>query len=164
MFIFIVYGVGPRHCQNMGCSKSTAKAQLWDTPLVKLTDAKVGKPLHLPSLLSCCHLPLPDSGLLLALPLAQRSPTAAPRLWKGSHLTHISLQEGSWAVLPQSQGSSALRISWEQAVHLRKWAKTLSWLNPPQLFPEPKDFPPAAIFTTHQHELAADNMKKLNKT
>lgn len=36
MFLFIVYGVGPRHHQNMGCSKSTAKAQLRDTPSVKV--------------------------------------------------------------------------------------------------------------------------------
>lgn len=156
MFLFIVYGVGPRHCQNVGCSKSTAKAQLWDTPSVKLT-----KWVNL-----CTPFP------------AQLLPPSSPRLWapvglasgsaqshsntfpaKVSHLTHTSppegqrphsshtplsppggqrphthlshFQEGSWPVLPRSHGSRVLRISWEQAVHLRKWAKTLSWLNPP---------------------------------
>lgn len=41
MLLFIVYGVGPRHHQNMGCSQSTAKAELWDTP-----SAKAGETAH----------------------------------------------------------------------------------------------------------------------
>lgn len=91
MFLFIVYGVGPRHCQNVGCSKSTAKAQLWDTPSVKLT-----KWVNL-----CTPFP------------AQLLPPSSPRLWapvglasgsaqshsntfpaKVSHLTHTSPPEG----------------------------------------------------------------------
>lgn len=129
MFLFIVYGVGPRHCQNVGCSKSTAKAQLWDTPSVKLTDVKVGNPVHL---LPCCHLPLsPWLWAPVALPLAQHSPAVAPSPRNASHLTHISLPGGELSSAPQSHGSRVLRISQEQAVHLRKWAKTLSWLNSP---------------------------------
>lgn len=131
MFLFIVYGVGPRHCQNMGCSKSTAKAQLWDTPSVKLTDIKVGKPVHpLPCSAAATFLSLTlGSGwLCLWLTTVPQQHLPHGRLCT-SHTSHF--QEGGWAVLPQSHGSWVLRISWEPAVHLRKWAKTLSWLNPP---------------------------------
>lgn len=161
MFLFIVYGVGPRHCQNVGCSKSTAKAQLRDTPSVKLKVVKVGKPVHP---LSCSaaatflSLTLGSCWPCLCSAQSPDPPHGRPRT---SHTSHF--QEGSWAVLPQSQGSRVLSISQEQAAHLRTWAKTLSWLIP-WLFPEPEDFPPAAIFTMHQHELAADSIKKHNKT
>lgn len=96
MFLFIVYGVGPRHCQNVGCSKSTAKAQLWDTPSVKLTDVKVGNPVHLlPCSAAATFLSLPDSGLLWPCPWLSavqqwHLPHGMPRT---SHTSHF--QEGS---------------------------------------------------------------------
>lgn len=103
MFLFIVYGVGPRHCQNVGCSKSTAKAQLRDTPSVKLSDVKVGKPVQ----------PLPCSAAATFLPVTLGS--CWPCLWlsvvpqqrKASHLTHTSL--------PGGQLSSAPSVPWEQS-------------------------------------------------
>lgn len=163
MFLFIVYGVGPRHCQNVGCSKSTAKAQLWDTPSVKLTDVKVGNPVHpLPCSAAATFLSLPDWAPV-ALPLAQCSPTVAPSPRNASHLTHISL--------PGGQLSSAPSVTWEQSAQdlpgtscsSEKMGQNTILTKPPRLLPEPEDFPPAAIFTMHQHELAADSIKH-NKT
>lgn len=164
MFLFIVYGVGPRHCQNVGCSKSTAKAQLWDTPSVKLTDVKVGNPVHL---LPCCHLPLsPWLWAPVALPLAQRSPAVAPSPRNASHLPHTHLTSRRGA----EQCSS---VPWEQSAQdlpgtscsSKKMGQNIILTKlPPWLLPEPEDFPPAAIFTMHQQELAADSIKKHNKT
>lgn len=145
MFIFIVYGVGPRHCQNVGCSKSTAKAQLWDTPSVKLTDAKVGKPVHLPSLLSSCHLPLPGSGLLLALPLAQRSPTAAPCPWKGSHLTHISLP-GQLSSAPSVPGELSTQDLLGTSCSSKKMGQNTILTKPPPTLPWAQGFPSSSNF------------------
>lgn len=84
------------------------KAQLkhsYGTPLQSIEQMSKWVNLCTPSLLSCCHLPLPGSGLLLALPLAQHGPTAAPSPWKASHLPHISL--------PGGQLSSAPSVPWE---------------------------------------------------
>lgn len=143
MFLFIVYGVGPRHCQNVGCSKSTAKAQLWDTPSVKLTDVKVGKPVH-PLSCSAAATFSPWLWAPAGLASAQLSPPDLPHgRPRTSHTSHF--QEGSWAVLPQSQGSRVLSISREQAAHLRKWAKTLSWLIPLTL-PWARGFPSSSNF------------------
>lgn len=101
MFLFIVYGVGPRHCQNVGCSKSTAKAQLRDTPSVKLTDVKVGKPVH-PLSCSAAATFLSLTGLLLALPLLSSAPPQ-----KASYLTHVSLPGGQLSSAPSVPGEQS---------------------------------------------------------
>lgn len=105
MFLFIVYGVGPRHCQNVGCSKSTAKAQLRDTPSVKLKVVKVGKPVHP---LSCSAA---ATFLSLTLgscwPCLWLSPPAAPSPRKASYLTHISLPGGQLSSAPSVPGEQS---------------------------------------------------------
>lgn len=186
MFLFIVYGVGPRHCQNVG-SKSTAKAQLWDTPSVKLTDVKVGKRVHpLPCSAAASPRLWAPVGLASgsaqshAAPSLQRSRTShAPHLQKGRGLTpHTSLTsrraEASHTPLslPGGQLTSAPSVPWEQSAQdllgtscsSKKMGQNTVLTKPPQLFPEPENFPPAAIFSMHQHELAADSIKKHNKT
>lgn len=163
MFLFIVYGVGPRHCQNVGCSKSTAKAQLWDTPSVKLTDVKVGKPVH----------PLPWSAAATFLSLTLGS--CWPCLWLTAvpqrHLPHGRPHTSHTSHFQEEQLSSAPSVPRELSAQdllgtscsSKKMGQNTILTKPPRLFPEPEDFPPAAIFTTHQHELAADSIK-LNET
>lgn len=152
---------------------------------------KVGKPVHplpcsaaatflSPTLGSCwpclwlSTVPqqhLPRKGLAPHTHLTSRRAEA-------SLLTHTSLTsrraEASHTPLslPGGQLTSAPSVPWEQSAQdllgtscsSKKMGQNTILTKPPQLFPEPENFPPAAIFSMHQHELAADSIKKHNKT
>lgn len=148
--MFISYGVGPRHRQNTGCSKSTAKTQLQEA--LQLTGCQ--------SRWSCVR-PFPAQLLLSSSPLTPRLLLTLPLCHCTGHVvqqhtpSHGRLTlTSSWRAeqyLLESCRSWVLRISQQQAVGVSRWAKTLPWLNP-QLLLQPKDLPSAAAFTTQQPE------------
>lgn len=140
MFLFIVYGVGPRHCQNVGCSKSTAKAQLRDTPSVELTDVRVGKPVQ--------ALPCSAAATFLSLTLGSCWPRlcSAQSHSPSPHLTRISL--------PGGQLSSAPSVPWEPSAQdlpgtscsSQKMGQNTILTKPPPTLPWARGFPSSSNF------------------
>lgn len=143
MFLFIVYGVGPRHCQNVGCSKSTAKAQLQDTPSVKLTDVKVGKPEHpLACSAAATFLSLTLGSCWPCLCSAQ-SPRPSP--WKASYLTHLSLPGGQLSSAPSVPGEQSAQHLPGTSCSSKKMGQNTALTNPPTL-PWARGFPSSSNF------------------
>lgn len=157
MFLFIVYGVGPRHHQNMGYSKSTAKAQLRDAPSVK-----AGKTTHLLCCLAAAIFLSPNPVILLVCLriTAQSHSTRLPHRRPDTSQT-TGLKEG-WSILTRSPRSRVLRISQEQAVKSSKRAKPLSWPKP-RAPPWAQGFPSSSNFHYALSEPAAVNIEKRNK-